>query len=39
MGRLKERIALPIEPVDFGAPDEWTGAHKAILAPLIGQIL
>lgn len=38
-GRLKERIALPIEPVDYHAPDVWTDAHKAILAPLIGQIL
>jgi hypothetical protein len=39
MGRLRERIALPIEPVDYTAPDVWTDAHKAILAPLIGQIL
>ena len=39
MGRLKERIALPIEPVDYQAPEVWTDAHKAILAPLIGQIL
>jgi hypothetical protein len=39
VGRLKERIALPIEPVDYQAPEVWTDAHKAILAPLIGQIL
>jgi len=39
MGRLKERIDLPIEPVDYQAPEAWTDAHKAILAPLIGQIL
>jgi len=37
--RLRERIALPIEPVDYHAPEVWTDAHKAILAPLIGQIL
>ncbi len=37
--RLRERISLPIEPVDYGAPDGWTEAHKAILAPLIGQVL
>ena len=39
MGRLQERIALPIDPVDYQAPDVWTDANKAILAPLIGQIL
>jgi hypothetical protein len=37
--RLGERIALPIEPVDYHAPEVWTDAHKAVLAPLIGQIL
>jgi len=37
--RLKERIVLPIESVDYKAPQVWTEAHKAILAPLIGQIL
>jgi len=37
--RLAERIALPIEPVDYVAPEAWADAHKAILAPLIGQIL
>ncbi|MGZ5439701.1 MAG: hypothetical protein ACXWFJ_07605, partial [Candidatus Aminicenantales bacterium] len=37
--RLRERISLPIEPVDYGAPDGWTEAQKAILAPLIGQVL
>jgi Tfp pilus assembly PilM family ATPase len=39
MGRLREKISLPIEPVDYPAPDGWTDAHKAILAPLIGQVL
>jgi len=39
MRRLRERITLPIEPVDYRAPDVWTDAHKAILAPLIGQVL
>lgn len=39
VGRLKERIALPIESVDYEAPKVWTEAHKAVLAPLIGQIL
>ena len=37
--RLGERIALPIEPVDYHAPEVWTDAHKAVLAPLIGQVL
>jgi hypothetical protein len=37
--RLGERIALPIEPVDYHAPEVWTDAHKAVLAPLLGQIL
>lgn len=36
---LRERISLPIETVDYQAPEAWTEAHKAILAPLIGQIL
>jgi hypothetical protein len=36
--RLRERIVLPIEPVEYSAPEAWTDAHKAILAPLIGQI-
>ncbi len=39
MGRLQERIALPIDPIDYKAPDGWTDANKIILAPLIGQIL
>ena len=37
--RLKERIALPIEPVVYDAPEVWTEAHKAVLAPLMGQVL
>jgi hypothetical protein len=39
MGRLKEGLGLPIEPVDYEAPAVWTEAHKAILAPLVGQVL
>ena len=39
LARLRERISLPIEPVDYTAPDPWTAAHKAVLAPLIGQVL
>jgi hypothetical protein len=39
VGRLKERTGLPVEPVDYAAPEVWTEAHKVILAPLIGQIL
>ena len=38
-GRLQERIDLPIDPVDYRAPEAWTDANKAILAPLIGQVL
>lgn len=37
--RLGERIALPIETVDYRAPEVWTDAHKAVLAPLLGQII
>lgn len=37
--RLRERIALPVESLDYRAPEAWTEAHKAVLAPLIGQIL
>jgi hypothetical protein len=36
--RLKERIDLPIEPVEYRAPEGWTEAQKALLAPLAGQI-
>lgn len=37
--RLRERTALPVEVLDYQAPEAWTEAHKAVLAPLIGQIL
>jgi hypothetical protein len=36
---LRERIAAPIEPIDYPAPEAWSDAHKALLAPLVGQIL
>jgi hypothetical protein len=39
VSRLKERIDLPLEPVDYEAPEVWSEAQKALLAPLIGQIL
>lgn len=39
MGRLKERIVLPIQSVDYEAPEVWTEAQKDLLAPLVGQIL
>lgn len=39
VARLKERIALPVEPVEYQAPEAWTEAHKAVLAPLVGQVL
>lgn len=39
IGRLKERIDLPLESVDYEAPAVWTEAQKALLAPLVGQIL
>jgi hypothetical protein len=39
VARLKERIALPVEPVEYEAPEAWTEAHKAVLAPLVGQVL
>jgi Tfp pilus assembly PilM family ATPase len=37
-GRLRERTGLQVETVDYEGPAVWTEAHKAILAPLIGQI-
>lgn len=37
--RLKERLGIPVKTVDYEAPKVWTEAHKAVLAPLIGQIL
>ena len=39
MDRLKDRIDLPLEPVVYEAPEAWTEAQKALLAPLVGQIL
>jgi hypothetical protein len=36
---LRERLSVPLEPLDYRAPEAWTDAHKAALAPLIGQIL
>jgi len=37
--RLGERIVLPIEALAYQAPEVWTEAHKAVQAPLIGQIV
>jgi hypothetical protein len=37
--RLKERVGVAVKAVDYDAPKVWAEAHKAILAPLIGQIL
>jgi hypothetical protein len=39
MDRLKDRIDLPLEPVVYEAPEAWSEAQKALLAPLVGQIL
>lgn len=36
--RLEERTGLPVRPIDYNAPRVWSEAHKAVLAPLIGQI-
>jgi hypothetical protein len=36
---LRERLTVPVQPLDYRAPEAWTDAHKALLAPLIGQIL
>ncbi len=38
-GRLRERTGLQVETVDYEGPSVWTEAHKAVLAPLIGQVL
>ena len=37
--RLEERTGLPVEAVEYQAPQVWSEAQKAVLAPLIGQIL
>jgi len=37
--RLEERTGLPVETVEYQAPRVWSEAQKAVLAPLIGQIL
>jgi hypothetical protein len=39
IGRLKQRIDLPLEAVDYEAPKTWPEAQKVLLAPLVGQIL
>jgi hypothetical protein len=37
--RLRERVSVPIEAVSYRAPEGWTDAQKALLAPLVGQII
>jgi len=37
--RLGRRIGLPLEGLDYAAPEGWTEAQKALLAPLVGQIV
>jgi hypothetical protein len=39
IGRLGQRIGLPLEAVDYRAPEGWTEAQKTLLAPLVGQIV
>ena len=39
MDRLKDRIDLPLEPLVYEAPGAWSEAQRALLAPLVGQIL
>lgn len=39
IGRLRQRINLPLEAVDYEAPGAWTEAQKTIIAPLVGQIV
>jgi hypothetical protein len=39
IGRLEQRIDLPLEAVDYEAPKTWPEAQKVLLAPLVGQIL
>ena len=39
IGRLKQRINLPLEAVDYEAPEAWTEAQKVLIAPLVGQIV
>lgn len=39
MDRLKDRIDLPLEPVAYAAPEAWSEDQRALLAPLVGQIL
>ncbi len=37
--RLGRRIGLPLEGLDYPAPEGWTEAQQALLAPLVGQIV
>jgi hypothetical protein len=37
--RLKDRAGVAVKAFDYEAPKAWTEAHKAVLAPLIGQVL
>jgi len=37
--RMKQRIDLPLDAVDYEAPEVWTEAQKVLLAPLVGQIV
>jgi len=36
--RLKGALPLPVELVDYEAPEDWSAREKAALAPLMGQI-
>ncbi len=36
---LRERTGVPLEALDYRAPEAWPDAHKVLLAPLIGQIV
>lgn len=36
---LRQRVSVPLEAVDYRAPEGWTDAQKALLAPLVGQII
>ncbi len=38
VSRLKEVLPLPVEPLAYEAPEDWSDREKAALAPLVGQI-
>lgn len=39
VSRLKETLLFPAKIIEFAAPEGWDAREKAVLAPLVGQIV